>query len=147
MDPLKDQKRLKVLKKWISHLCLLILVLAVRDAILGLCAYLFYENKTHLVIFGVLSIMQVFGASIGWVAIRMGNRCLFLVCAIINLIWIISVIIFLVYYWAINKSESFNQEIDLHVGAIFFMSASITLAICCLLMMKRLDMISFQSNN
>ena len=143
MDPLKDQRRFKILKKCISHLCLLNLVLALRDVFLGVCAYLLYEDKSHYVLFGSISIMQLIGAPIGWVAIRMGNRILFLICAIVNLIWIISVIILLLYYWLIDKSPSFNQEIDLHVSALIFVSASIILAICCLVMMKRLNMISF----
>ena len=136
-DPLKDRNRMQKLKKWISHLCLLVLVLALENVFMGLCAYFLYSDKNHFAIFGALCVLQLVGAPIGWVAIKWGNRCLFLMCVVINIIWIISVIVLLLYYWLALHSPSFDQEIALHVSAIFFGIASLLLAICCFLVIRQ----------
>ena len=135
MDPLKDIKRLKFLKGVISNLCLLVLFLAVKNMFVGICAYLFYDNKGHLVIFGSLCALQAVGAPIGFFAIKFKNNVLFLVCVVINCAWIIAVTVLLLYYWLAKKSEQFNNEIELHVSAIFYMIMSILLAICCFLVL------------
>ena len=140
-DPMKDKDQMKLLKRIISHLCLLVLILALRNVIMGIVAAYFYDEKTHLVWYGGLCLFQLVGAPIGWLAIRWGNRTLFLTCVIINLVWIVSVVILMITYMIIGGHE-FKQEIALHVGVIFFLSASITLGVCCLLMMQRLDMIN-----
>lgn len=135
MDPLKDVKRLKLLKGIISNLCLLVLFLAVKNMFVGICAHLFYDNKSHLVIFGALCTLQAVGAPIGFFAIKFKNNVLFLVCVVINCAWIIAVTALLLYYWLDKQSDQFNHEIELHVSAIFYMIVSILLALCCFLVL------------
>lgn len=144
-DQLKDKKRHKYLKKIISHLCLLVFVLAFQSLVLGLAAQYFYSGKEHLFMFGMFSIIQLIGAPIGFWAIQGGNRLLLLLCVVFNGIWMIVVIIMILYYWLISNSDQFNQEIALHVSAIFFLSASFTLGVMCFILMKQIEMINISS--
>jgi len=137
IDPFKDNKRFKKLKKIISHTCLLITVLSLKWVILGICAQVFYEGKSHLFIFGMICIIHLIGAPLGYMAIRYGNRIFFIIIAILNLIWILSTIVLLLYFNYIEGGADFKQEIGLHIGAVFYGSAAIVLAVTSLLMIKK----------
>ena len=144
-DPLKDKNRLKLTKRIISHLCLLVFIFAFQSMVLGIVAQQFYSNKQHLFMYGIFAVIQLIGAPIGFWAIQVGNRVLLLLCVVFNCIWIILVIILILYYWVLANNDAFDQEIALHVSAIFSLSASLTLAITCFIMMKQIEMINFSA--
>ena len=127
---LKDP-RLDLMKRVVMNCCILITILgntlsanlsdpclfpfrsAFQYVLLAMACLMFnYSSKTHLVLFGLISSMQLVCAPLGYYGIKTGNRLYLMVMAVVNTVWMVSTLVFIIVYMISKqsqRSQPFNQ--------------------------------------